>query len=220
MLSSGVCHVRRRIVPTFLLGILALGLLSPPLAAQRRRFGARPQSSAASLLLAGGGSYAMSDLEIVPGTDQNGGWAWDAGLRLQRGRGALGIGYERLRLDVGPDGTATASGIFVEPRLSWGGGMGGVRPYVFAHGSRIFDYDVSSFCCNIYQASSTARGWLVGAGFGVTTAPVGHVRFDLNAAVNRLSGKSPTVNLGSWDSAGPLVDLRLGAAVPLIGGWR
>jgi hypothetical protein len=157
----------------------------------------------------------LSDLEIVPGTDQNGGWSWDAGFRLQKGRGALGVGFERTRFNVGYDGAATTSGIYVEPRLSFGGR--GIRPYVFAHGARVLDYDVGSFCCSVYQATADADGWSYGGGFGLTTLPVGFVRFDLSASVSKLSGESELVNFDSWKSAGPVVAVRLGASVPLIG---
>jgi hypothetical protein len=163
----------------------------------------------------GGGSYALSDLEFVPGVDQNGGWTWDAGLRLQRARGSLGVGYERLRLGAVPEGRAIASGIFAEPRIEMGRGWG-PRPYLFAHASRIVDYDVS-FCCSIYPARSNAHGWILGGGFGLTTAPVGHVRFDLSAGISRMSGRTPDRTTGSWESAGPLMAVRLGATVPLIG---
>ena len=195
--------------------VLALAALSGPLSAQRMRL--RSHSPAWSLMAEGGGSYAMSDLEIVPGTDQNGGWSWDAGLRLRRGRGSIGVGFERTRFDLGPDGAATTSGVYVEPRLYWREGRGGVSPYLFAHGARIFDYDVK-FCCSVYSVSRDARGWLVGGGFGLTTSPLGFVRFDLSAGVNRLSGESDERDTGSWKGAGPLMDLRLGASVPLWGG--
>jgi hypothetical protein len=211
------CHtqiVARRAVA--LVG-LALGTLSSPLSAQRWRPRSH-QTAAWSLLLDGGGSYAISDLEIAPGTDQNGGWTWDAGLRLQLDRVSLGAGYERMRFDVGPIGSGTTSGIYVEPRLAWGQPMrGGVRPYLFARGERIVDYDFSSVCCSIYPTSSNGRGWLFGGGFGVVTAPVGYVRFDLSAGVSRLSGESTETNVGTWKSAGPLVGVRLGASVPLVG---
>jgi hypothetical protein len=168
-------------------------------------------------MLVGGGSYSLSDLEIIPGTDQNGGWSWDAGLRLQRGRGSIGVGFERTRFDLGPDGAATTSGIYLEPRLTLGTRSVGLRPYFFLHGARIFDYDVD-FCCSVYPTFRNADGWAYGGGFGVTTAPVGFVRFDLSASVSRLSGESDVGNSGSWEGAGPLVAIRLGASVPLIGG--
>ena len=192
--------------------LLVLGLSTTPLAAQRMRDRFRPTPW--SVLLAGGGSYAMSDLEIVPGTDQNGGWEWDAGLRFEHGRASLGVGFERSRFEVGPDGSGTTSGVFLEPRLTWSEARRGVRPYVFAHGARVLDYDVT-FCCSVYTASEKASGWLFGGGFGVVTAPVGRVRFDLNAGVSRLSAESPKANLGTWKSAGPVVGVRLGALVPL-----
>jgi hypothetical protein len=87
---------------------------------------------------------------------------------------------------------------------------------VFARGGRVVDYDVS-ICCSVYGATSNANGWLFGAGFGFETMPVGPVRFDLSAGVNHLSGQSRQVNLASWKSAGPVVDLRLGASLPLVG---
>jgi hypothetical protein len=191
--------------------VLALLTLSAPASAQWFRWGQRPAPW--SLLLEGGGSYSVSDLEIVPGTDQNGGWSWDAGLRLERGRGSVGVGFERSRFDVGPDGSSTTSAIYVKPRLSWGEGRRSIRPYLFAHGAWIFDYDVSSF----YTANSNAEGWAFGGGFGVTTAPVGNVRFDLSASVDRLSGESDTGDIGTWKGAGPVVGVRLGASVPLFG---
>ena len=169
------------------------------------------------LALDGGGSYSVSDLEIVPGTDQNGGWSWDAGLRLEHGRGAIGVGYEGSRFDVGPDGSATTSGIYVKPRFNWGHDRRAVRPYLFANVTWIFDYDVSTFCCSDYTASSDASGWSVGGGFGITTAPVGNVRFDLSARVDRMSGESDASD-GPWKGAGPVVGVRLGASVPLFGG--
>jgi len=169
------------------------------------------------LALDGGGSYSVSDLEIVPGTDQNGGWSWDVGLRLEHGRGAVGVGYERSRFDVGPDGSSTTSGIYLEPRFNWGDRRSPLRPYLFANVTWIFDYDVSSFCCSVYTASPNASGWSVGGGFGIATAPVGHVRFDLSARVDRLSGESDASE-GPWKAAGPVVGVRLGASVPLFGG--
>lgn len=168
-----------------------------------------------TLSLAGGGSYALSDLEITPGTDQNGGWTWDVGLRFQRGAGSIGFGYERLRLDVGPEGSAKMAGIFAEPRVELGRGWG-PRPYLFARASRLYDYDVS-YCCSVYRANSNAHGWILGGGFGLVTAPVGHMRFDLSAGVARLTGRSSSANIGSWESAGPMLNVRLGATVPLVG---
>lgn len=167
----------------------------------------------------GGGSYALSDVEIVPGVDQNGGWTWDAGLRAQNGRGSIGIGYERLRLDIGPDGAGTLSAIYAEPRFSWGASpRAAVQPYLFAHGARIFDYDVT-FCCSVYQAASNARGWLLGAGFGAVLAPIGTIRFDLSAGVHQLSGESDEGTGATWQGAGPMLDVRLGAAIPLTRGY-
>ena len=169
-----------------------------------------------SLLLVGGGAYSLSDLEIVPSTDQNGGWAWDAGLRLASGRKSIGAGFERTRFNVGPDGAAVTSGVYVEPRYALGDR--GVRPYVFAHAARILDYKLGRFCCSSQAASPTANGWSYGAGFGLTTAPIGYVRFDLSASVNKLSGESDEQNtLDSWKSAGPVAVVRLGASLPLIG---
>ena len=169
-----------------------------------------------SLLLVGGGAYSLSDLEIIPSTDQNGGWTWDAGLRLQHARMAIAAGFERTRFDVGPDGAATTSGIYVEPRIAIDNR--GVRPYLFAHGVWITKYDVGTFCCSFGSASPDADGWSLGGGFGITSAPVGFVRFDLSASVSRLSGASDDQNpLDSWKSAGPVVAVRLGASVPLIG---
>ena len=197
------------------LAALAVVILAGPLSAQRRRMRERPHREPWSLALSGGGSYAMSDVEIVPGVDQNGGWVWDVGLRFQRRRGSVGVGYERLRLDVGPPGRAIASGIFAEPRIELGMGFG-TRPYLFGHASRIFDYDVS-FCCSVYPAASNAHGWILGGGFGLVTAPVGHVRFDLSAGVSRLAAKTPDRVSGSWEGTGPLMAVRLGATIPLIG---
>jgi hypothetical protein len=199
------------------LAALAAALVTAPLSAQRIGWWSRPAPW--SLLLVGGGSYALSDVEIVPGTDQNGGWSWDAGLRLQRGRGAIGAGFEQTRFDVGSDGAATTSGIYLEPRLGLGLGTrgSGPRPYVFLHGAWIFDYDVDD-CCSVYSTSQSADGWSYGAGFGLTSVPVGFVRFDLSASVSRLSGESDVENFQSWKGAGPVVAIRLGASVPLIGG--
>ena len=197
--------------------LAALGVItiSAPASAQWWRFGHRPDPWV--LMLDGGGSYSVSDLEIVPGTDQNGGWSWDAGLRLEHGRGAVGVGYEGSRFDVGPDGSSTTSGIYVKPRFNWGDNRRAVRPYLFANVTWIFDYKVSSFCCSDYTASSDASGWSVGGGFGITTAPVGNVRFDLSARVDRMSGESDASD-GPWKGAGPVVGVRLGASVPLFGG--
>jgi Outer membrane protein beta-barrel domain len=197
------------------LAALATVTVSAPASAQWWRFGHRPDPWV--LALDGGGSYSVSDLEIVPGTDQNGGWSWDAGLRLEHGRGAIGVGYEGSRFDVGPDGSATTSGIYVKPRFNWGHDRRAVRPYLFANVTWIFDYDVSPFCCSDYTASSDASGWSVGGGFGITTAPVGNVRFDLSARVDRMSGESDASD-GPWKGAGPVVGVRLGASVPLFGG--
>jgi hypothetical protein len=193
-------------------------LLSSRLVAQGDR---NPDASAPrwSLSVTGGGSYAMSDLEIVPGIDQNGGWGFDAGVRGQRGRTSIGLGYERLRLDTGPEGAATVSGIYAEPRLEWGGSARRLQPYLFVHGGRIVDYDVS-FCCSVYPASSNARGWLIGGGFGMLMAPVGPVRFDVSAGVHQLSADSPKATSGTWQAKGPMLDLRIGAAIPLIGAIR
>jgi hypothetical protein len=194
--------------------VLAIVTVSTPASAQWFRWGSRPAPW--SLVLEGGGSYSVSDLEVVPGTDQNGGWSWDAGLRVERGRGAVGVGFERSRYDVGPDGSSTTSGIYVKPRFHWGEGRRSIRPYLFAHGAWIFDYDVT-FCCSVYTANSNAEGWSFGGGFGVTTAPFGNVRFDLSASVDRLSGESDTGDSGAWKGAGPVVGVRLGASVPLFG---
>jgi len=166
----------------------------------------------------GGGAYALSDLEIEPGEDQNGGWAWDAGLRVGRGRGSLGVGYERMRLDLRADGKSTTSAIYLEPRFTLGMPTGGVQPYLFAHGARIFDYDVR-LCCRLNNATSSGDGWMVGGGFGLITRPVGTVRFDLSAGVHRLSGESEdNTGFGPWKGAGPIIDVRLGASVPLTRG--
>jgi hypothetical protein len=66
-----------------------------------------------------------------------------------------------------------------------------------AHGARLAEYDVK-FCCSVYPIERDATGWLVGAGFGLTAAPVGRVRFDLSASASRLSGESDEVSFGSW----------------------
>src|SRR5262252_6985402 len=100
------------------LAVLGIIAISAPVSAQWWPWGHRPDPW--SLVLDGGGSYSVSDLEIVPGTDQNGGWSWDAGLRLEHGRAAVGVGFERSRFDVGPDGSSTTSGIYVKPRFNWG----------------------------------------------------------------------------------------------------
>jgi hypothetical protein len=217
MAQLGRCvSVACRAATSRALALAALGLLGAgaPLSAQRR---AKVQSHQDSwtVSLTGGGSYALSDLEIVPGTDQNGGWSWDAGLRFGRGGGSIGIGSERLRLDVGADGSGVISGVFAEPRVAWGVGWG-PRPYLFAHASRIVDYDVN-FCCSAYPADSNAEGWMLGGGFGVVMTPIGHIRFDLSAGASWLSGKTPDGSNGSWESSGPLMALRLGASIPLIG---
>jgi hypothetical protein len=169
-----------------------------------------------SLLLVGGGAYSLSDLEIIPSTDQNGGWSWDAGLRLASGHKSMSAGFERTRFNVGFDGAAITSGVFVEPRFAFGDR--GIRPYVFAHGARILDYDVGNFCCSIQSASGKGDGWSFGGGFGLMSAPVGYVRFDLSASVSKLSGESDRQDtIDSWKSAGPVVAVRLGASVPLVG---
>lgn len=219
MPSSRLCR-SKRVHPTAALRLaahvaLAMAMVTAPLSAQRGRRWSQP--SPWSLMLVGGGSYSLSDLEIIPGTDQNGGWSWDAGLRLQRGRGSLGVGFERTRFDLGADGAATPSAIYLEPRLAVAARAGGVRPYVFLHGARIYDYDVD-FCCSVYPVFENGTGWSYGGGFGLTTAPVGFVRFDLSASVSRLSGESERGDFGPWEGAGPLVALRLGASVPLLGG--
>jgi len=195
--------------------VLGTITVSAQASAQWWRWGHRPDPWV--LMLDGGGSYSVSDLEIVPGTDQNGGWSWDAGLRLEHGRSAIGVGYEGSRFDVGPDGSSTTSGIYIKPRFNWGESRRAVRPYLFANVTWIFDYDVSTFCCSVYTASSNASGWSVGGGFGITTAPVGNVRFDLSASVDRMSGESDASD-GPWKGAGPVVGVRLGASVPLFGG--
>jgi len=183
MPNSRLCRVLVGVPRTswrvFAIAVLTATTISAPASAQWWPWGHRPDPW--SLVLDGGGSYSISDLEIVPGTDQNGGWAWDAGLRLEHGRGAVGVGYERSRFDVGPDGSSTTSGLYVKPRVSWGDGKRAVRPYLFANVTWIFDYDVTS-CCSVYTASSNASGWSFGGGFGITTAPVGYVRFDLSAS--------------------------------------
>ena len=166
-----------------------------------------------TISVAGGGSYALSDLEIVPGVDQNGGWAWDVGLRAQRARFSIGGGYERLRFDVGPLGSGNVSSLFIEPRYEVTA-RGTLTPYAFAHVGRVLDYE-TSFCCSVYTASKDATGWLVGGGFGFTTAPIGRVRFDLSASVNRVSGNSEKGLDDSWKGAGPMVGIRLGASIPV-----
>jgi len=190
--------------------------MSTQASAQWWRWGHRPDPWV--LELDGGGSYSVSDLEIVPGIDQNGGWLWDAGLRLEQGHGAIGVGYEGSRFDVGADGSSKTSGIYVKPRYNWGDSRRAVRPYLFANLTWIFDYNVSTVCCSVYTANSNASGWSVGGGFGFTTAPVGNVRFDLSARVDRMSGESDPNDQGSWKGAGPVVGVRLGASVPLFGG--
>src|SRR3982751_6146883 len=75
--------------------VLGTITMSAQASAQWWRWGHRPDPWV--LMLDGGGSYSVSDLEIVPGTDQNGGWSWDAGLRLEHGRSAIGVGYEGSR---------------------------------------------------------------------------------------------------------------------------
>ena len=111
--------------------LAALGTMaiSAQASAQWWRLGHKPDPWV--LMLDGGGSYSVSDLEIVPGTDQNGGWLWDAGLRLEHGRGAIGIGYEGSRFDVGSDGASTTSGIYMNPRFYWTHNRRAIRPYVF-----------------------------------------------------------------------------------------
>jgi len=197
--------------------VLAMVTLSAPASASAQWFHWGPRPAPWSLVLDGGGSYSVSDLEVVPGVDQNGGWSWDVGLRVEHGRGSVGVGLERSRFDVGPEGSSTTSGVYVQPRFSWGEGRRSIRPYLFAHGAWIFDYDVT-FCCSVYTANSNAEGWLFGGGFGFTTAPVGNVRFDLSASVDRLSGESDAGDIGTWKGAGPVVGVRLGASVPLFGG--
>jgi hypothetical protein len=172
-----------------------------------------------SLAATGGGAYALSDVEIVPGTDQNGGWSWDAGLRAQGGRLSLGVGYERMRLAVGPDGSGRTSGLYAEPRFDLSASSRGLRPYVFAHGARILDYDVT-FCCSVYFASQNARGWLIGGGFGAVLSPVGPIQLDMSAGVHRLSGQSRPDRFGPWEGAGPVLDVRLGASIPFVRGHR
>ena len=166
-------------------------------------------------MLTGGGAYALSDVEIAPGTDQNGGWAWDVGLRLQRDRGSIGFGFERTRYDVTLTGHAVTSAVYVEPRFAFGA-RAGVRPYVFAHGAWVYDYDVDA-CCSVYRTSQDADGWSYGGGFGLTTPPIGFVRFDVSAGISKLSGESELEQLQDWKGAGPVVALRLGASVPLMG---
>jgi hypothetical protein len=103
----------------------------------------------------------------------------------------------------------------VEPRLDLTGASRRVQPFIFAHGGRVVDYDVS-ICCSIYPASSNGRGWLLGAGFGVLTAPAGPVRFDVSAGVHHLSGQTPDRQLGTWRGAGPVLDVRVGASIDLV----
>lgn len=197
------------------LASLATLAISAQASAQWWRIGHKPDPWV--LTLDGGGSYSVSDLEIVPGTDQNGGWSWDAGLRLEHGHGSIGVGYEGSRFGLGADGSATTSGIYVRPRYSWGDSRSPFRPYLFANGTWIFDYNVR-FCCDVYNVSPNASGSSFGGGFGIATAPIGHVRFDLSARVDRLSGESDPSDQGAWKGAGPIVGVRLGASVPLFGG--
>ena len=163
--------------------------------------------------IAGGGSYALSDVEIVPGVDQNGGWAYDVALRAQRARFAIGAGYERHRFDVGPPGSGNVSSFFVEPRYEVTARRA-LTPYAFAHVGRVVDYE-TSFCCSVYPASKDATGWIVGGGFGFMTAPVGRVRFDLSTSISRLSGNSEQGDYDSWKGAGPMLGIRLGAIIPV-----
>jgi hypothetical protein len=60
---------------------------------------------------------------------------------------------------------------------------------------------------------------LVGGGFGLVMAPVGTIRFDLSAGVHRLSGESEEGTNGTWKGAGPMLDIRLGASIPLTRGY-
>jgi hypothetical protein len=89
-----------------------------------------------------------------------------------------------------------------------------LTPYAFAHVGRVVDYE-TSFCCSVYPASRDASGWIVGGGFGVMTAPVGRVRFELSTSITRLSGNSEQGENDSWMGAGPMVGIRLGAAIPV-----
>lgn len=210
---------RRRV--SLLLATLLVCTLAPRLDAQRRRLRFTPRP-AWTLSLIGGGSYALSDIEIVPGTDQNGGWGFDVGLRFGRGQTSLGLGFERFRFDLTPgsDGSATASGIFAEPRIALGRTGAGVEPFLFGRASRIFDYD-PSVCCSVYDASENARGWRVGGGFGVAFPATQYLRLDLSAGVYRLSGKSQGGAPDPWEAAGPVADFRLGATLPIAGrGFR
>ena len=194
---------------------LATATMATTLLAQRgRKTFTRPAPW--SLMLVGGGAYALSDVEIAPGTDQNGGWSWDAGLRFDRGRGSIGAGFERTRYAVTLTGNATTSAIYVEPRFAFGSDRSALRPYVFARGARIYDYDVDA-CCSVYRTSQDADGWSYGGGFGLTTPPIGFVRFDVSAGISQLTGESALENLQAWKGAGPVIALRLGASVPLIG---
>lgn len=207
-------HVIGRRIAYLALACVALDAESPLHAQGARDRG--PLASQWALALTGGGSYAMSDLEIVPGTDQNGGWGFDAGLRAQHGRASLGVGYERLRFATTLDGTATASGAYAEPRFDLSRATRGALPYLFAHGGRIFDYAVD-ICCSVYRANAIGHGWLVGGGFGVLLAPAAPIRFDISAGVHQLSGKSRKLVSGTWESAGPMIDVRFGASLPLLG---
>ena len=204
-------HRRAPFARTASLAALCLSFLdTPPLEAQSRW----------SLAVTGGGSYAMSDLEIVPGIDQNGGWGFDAGLRGEHGRASLGFGYVRVRFATDMGGSATASNVYAEPRFDLAGASQRLQPFLFVRGGRVIDYDVS-ICCSVYPASSNARGWLLGGGFGVLLAPVGPVRFDMSAGVHHLAGKSrKAAQSGSWRADGPMIDIRLGASIPLVAGFR
>ena len=196
------------------LAVLAPATVATTASAQRKRYSTRPDPW--SLMLTGGGAYALSDVEIAPGTDQNGGWSWDAGLRLERGRGSIGAGFERTRYAVTLTGNATTSAIYIEPRFALGSGGSSIRPYAFARGARIYDYDVDA-CCSVYRTSQDADGWSYGGGFGLITPPIGFVRFDVSAGISQLTGESALENLEAWKGAGPVIALRLGASVPLIG---